>query len=45
MMKTKDGEIQRPSLPSIVLGEIYGNSVEITNIQKHLLRELWNKQK
>ena len=45
VMKTKDGEIQRPSLPSIVLGEIYGNSVEMTNLQKHLLRELWNKQK
>lgn len=45
VMKTKDGEIQRPSLPSIVLGEIYKNSVEITDLQKHLLRELWDKQK
>lgn len=45
VMKTKEGEIQRPTLASIVLGEIYRNSVEITDLQKHMLKELWDKQK
>lgn len=45
VMKNKDGEFQRPTSSQIVLAEIYKNSVEITDIQKYLLKELWLQQK
>lgn len=45
VMKSKDGEFQRPASSQIVLAEIYRNSVDTSGLHKYLLKELWFQQK